>query len=151
MTISVTQLAPRPQAVMERLENLWESSVRATHDFLAEDNIQTLKPLVRQGLEGIPILCIATNYQGHIFGFMGIEENKIEMLFIAPGARGQGIGRMLVTYAIELLAVTQVDVNEQNPQAVGFYHHMGFAVYKRSPVDGQGNPFPLLHMELKKA
>jgi putative acetyltransferase len=41
-----------------------------------------------------------------------------------------------------------VDVNEQNPQGVGFYRHMGFEQVGRSELDGQGNPFPLLHMRL---
>ena len=39
-------------------------------------------------------------------------------------------------------------MNEQNPQAVGFYEHMGFAAYKRTDNDEEGNPFPLLYMRL---
>ena len=45
------------------------------------------------------------------------------------------------SYAVECLAV-----NEQNPQARGFYEHMGFRVYKRTDLDEQGNPYPLLYM-----
>lgn len=41
-------------------------------------------------------------------------------------------------------------MNEQNPQASGFYRHYGFVITGRSPLDGQGNPFPLLHMKLDK-
>ena len=41
-----------------------------------------------------------------------------------------------------------LDVNEQNPQAVGFYEHEGFVVAGRSPVADAGRPFPLLHMRL---
>ncbi len=55
---------------------------------------------------------------------------------------------MLLQYAIEQLGVTKVDVNEQNPQAVGFYEHMGFKVVSRSPLDDMGKPFPILHMTL---
>ena len=43
----------------------------------------------------------------------------------------------------------QLTVNEQNPLAKGFYEHMGFHVYKRSELDEQGNPYPLLYMRLK--
>ena len=39
-------------------------------------------------------------------------------------------------------------MNEQNLQAVGFYEHMGFAAYKRTDNDEEGNPFPLLYMRL---
>jgi putative acetyltransferase len=41
-------------------------------------------------------------------------------------------------------------VNEQNPQGVAFYRHMGFGQVGRSELDGQGNPFPLLHMRLNR-
>ena len=38
-------------------------------------------------------------------------------------------------------------VNEQNPQAVGFYEHLGFQTYKRTECDEEGNPYPLLYMK----
>lgn len=44
--------------------------------------------------------------------------------------------------------VGQLAVNEQNPVAKGFYEHMGFEVVSRSPLDDQGNPYPILNMVL---
>jgi len=41
------------------------------------------------------------------------------------------------------------DVNEQNGQAIGFYESMGFLRVGRSPVDGQGRPYPLIHLEYR--
>lgn len=73
------------------------------------------------------------------------------MLFIAPEERGKGLGRQLIKYGIENYAVNEVCVNEQNPQAVGFYEHMGFRVYKRTDFDEQGNPYPILCMELSNS
>jgi len=86
--------------------------------------------------------------KGQIVGFVGVVEDKVEMLFIHPQWRGQGIGRRLLEYAIKALGSTKVDVNEQNQQAVGFYQRMGFEVEGRSELDGSGKPFPLLHMQL---
>ena len=70
------------------------------------------------------------------------------MLFIHPAARGQGAGRRLLTYAVDSLGATTLDVNEQNEQAVGFYLRMGFEVVGRSECDGMGKPYPLLHLRL---
>ena len=56
---------------------------------------------------------------------MGIAKGNLEMLFIDNNYRGIGIGKKLITYAIDNLQVTKVDVNEQNNQAVGFYKHIG--------------------------
>jgi putative acetyltransferase len=70
------------------------------------------------------------------------------MLFISPSARGKGIGKILLAHAISNLSIRFVDINEQNKQAVGFYQYVGFEVFDRSPVDGHGNHYPLLHMKL---
>lgn len=130
------------------LLDIWEASVRATHDFLAEEDLQQLKPLIlEQYFDAVHLKC-AKNDNGEILGFCGVHDGNIEMLFISPDARGKGIGSMLATHAINELGATKVDVNEQNQQALGFYQHIGFSVTGRSPVDGQGKPYPLLHMAL---
>ena len=131
-----------------RLLEIWEGSVRATHDFLAEADIQELKPLIfEQYFDAVDLRC-AKNSQGEILGFCGVHDGNIEMLFISPDARGKGVGALLVAYAIKSQCATKVDVNEQNEQALGFYQHIGFSVTGRSPIDGQGKPYPLLHMAL---
>jgi putative acetyltransferase len=137
-------------ADFDALAEIWEASVRATHDFLPEQNIRALKPQVRERyMPQIPML-LASGEAGKPLGFIGCHENRIEMLFVAPESRGTGVGKQLLQLAIEQLQVDEVDVNEQNPQGVGFYLHMGFAQIGRSELDGEGNPFPLLHLKLKR-
>lgn len=132
---------------MEVVE-LWEASVRATHHFLPESDIQYFKPLIlNQYLDLVSLSCLRDE-SGKIAGFLGVAEGKIEMLFIHPEVRGQGVGKRLLLHAVEALGAKKVDVNEQNEQAVGFYQHLGFKVKGRSPVDGMGKPYPLLHMEI---
>ena len=80
---------------------------------------------------------------------MGIDGRKLEMLFLAPEERGRGLGRKLLEYGITEYGVKELTVNEQNPQAKGFYEHMGFQVRERSEIDEQGNPYPILFMELQ--
>lgn len=131
-----------------KLIEIWEASVKATHDFLAENDRLELKPLIlEQYFDAVHLSCVK-NSDGDILGFCGVHGDNIEMLFIAPDARGKGIGAMLTTYAITELGAVKVDVNEQNEQALGFYRHLGFKVTGRSPVDGQGKAYPLLHMTL---
>nr|WP_313582182.1 GNAT family N-acetyltransferase [Lacrimispora sp.] len=81
-------------------------------------------------------------------GFLGAADDKVEMLFIHVKARGKGIGKKLICYAVDNLDVKYVDVNEQNDQGIGFYKHMGFHVINRSELDEQGRPFPILHLKL---
>jgi putative acetyltransferase len=127
---------------------LWEASVRATHHFLQEADITALKPLILEHYFAAVDLVCARGEEGEIAGFCGVHNDNIEMLFIAPEARGSGVGRLLVAHAIQRQGARRVDVNEQNAQALGFYQHLGFEVTGRSPLDGQGKPYPLLHMAL---
>ncbi|WLH71753.1 GNAT family N-acetyltransferase [Pseudomonas fluorescens] len=144
-------IRPRVAADDTVLGALWERSVRATHDFLPEDDIQRLLPLVRDTYLPMPALdvWVFEDSQG-LAGFIATGGHNVEMLFIDPDRRGQGIGRQLLEYARARHDTLTVDVNEQNPQAVGFYLHYGFIQVARSPLDGEGKPFPLLHMALPK-
>ncbi|WP_106420638.1 GNAT family N-acetyltransferase [Salinicola tamaricis] len=131
-----------------RLIEVWEASVRATHDFLAEQDLQVLKPLILNQYFDAVCLTLACSEQGDIAGFSGVADANIEMLFIAPDCRGQGIGTRLLRHAIEKQGATSVDVNEQNHAALSFYRARGFGIGSRSPLDGQGKPYPLLHLQL---
>jgi len=139
---------PVHAADFPRVVEVWEGSVRATHHFLTEADIQFFKPLVQEELPHVAELACMRDGEGQVVGFIGVEHDKIEMLFVHPSWRGQGIGRRLMTYAVMTLETTMVDVNEQNTQALGFYMRMGFEVIGRSALDSTGKPFPLLHLRL---
>ena len=128
--------------------HVWEDSVRATYDFITEEDIAFFKPIIiEQAFPAVTLRCVK-NEKGAILGFLGVHDSKVEMLFILNESRGQGIGKVLLQYAITKLGATKVDVNEQNPEAVEFYKHMGFNIASRSPLDDMGKPFPILHMTL---
>jgi putative acetyltransferase len=131
-----------------RVVQVWEASVRATHYFVSETDIQFFRPLVREVLPHIPLLACVRDAQNLVAGFIAVANRKIDMLFIHPSARSQGAGRRLLNYAVTTFGATTLDVNEQNEQAVGFYLHMGFEIAGRSALDGMGKPYPLLHLRL---
>ncbi|AZE87924.1 GNAT family N-acetyltransferase [Pseudomonas orientalis] len=133
------------------LARIWEASVRATHDFLPDSYIVLLKELLlTRYLDSVMLICTKDARQ-HITGFAGVAAGKVEMLFIDPLHRGQGLGRQLLRYGIEHMNADELDVNEQNPQALGFYLKQGFEVIGRTEHDGLGQPYPLLHMRLRQA
>ena len=127
---------------------VWESSVRATHDFLREGDVEFLRPYVEQGLGEIPLLFCALE-DGRPIAFLGMAGDSIEMLFVHGDCRQRGIGSVLMREALARGA-RRVDVNEQNPQALAFYRRFGFEVASRDDTDSLSLPYPILHCELKK-
>lgn len=145
--MQIKELQTRPPQILSQLVALWEASVRATHLFLSSAEIDQIKTYVPQALAGVAHLIVAG--EGHTpLGFMGVENGRLEMLFLAPEARGKGLGKRLLRHGIQAYGVRELTVNEQNPQAVQFYEHLGFTRYKRTPCDEQGAPYPLLYLRL---
>ena len=133
------------------LTNVWEASVRATHDFLPDSYIELLRGLVlEQYLDTVMLICCKDPVSKRITGFAGVAAGKVEMLFVHPDYRGQGIGKCLLMFAINELNAERLDVNEQNSQAIGFYLKQGFEVIGRCEKDGMGQPYPLLHLRYKR-
>lgn len=146
--VTIIAVEERTARLEEQLLKVWESSVKATHRFLSEDEMADIKKYVPRALKEIPCLVIAEDENQIPVGFMGIAGQHLEMLFIAAEERGKGIGKELLAYGIDRYSVRDLAVNEQNPLAKGFYEHMGFRAYRRTERDEQGNPYPLLYMRL---
>ena len=128
------------------LADIWLKSVRATHHFLSEEDIQEFLPIVRNVALVELELWVLESDSGEAIGFLGMNGSKMEALFLAPEFLRRGGGRMLVEHARKLKGELTVDVNEQNRDAVRFYRACGFVIEGRSELDGTGRAFPLLHM-----
>ncbi|WP_208922124.1 GNAT family N-acetyltransferase [Enterococcus cecorum] len=133
---------------LQPIVQLWEANVKVTHTFLTKEEIQNIKQYVPQAVEHVQHLCIALSEKGELLGFIGVADQRLEMLFIQVNARGQGISKQLLRYVIKNFDVNELTVNEQNPQAIGFYEHLGFVTYKRTDLDEEGQPYLLLYMKL---
>lgn len=140
----------RNSNLINGLLKVWESSVRGTHSFLSNDEILEIKEYVPSALKNVSHLIIYREKDDKLVAFMGIEENKLEMLFVDYKDRGKGIGKKMLLYGIDNYGVNELAVNEDNPQAKGFYEHFGFSVYQRNELDDQGRPYPVLYMKLEK-
>lgn len=151
MTIIIEEIkkSERSENLVASLLEIWEKSVQATHAFLSEEEILKIKEYVPGAICGVETLLVLFDKgENSPLGFMGIEGEKIEMLFLSPDARGKGFGKRLVQHGIENYSAEEVTVNEQNPKAKGFYEHLGFKTYKTSTTDEQGNPYPIAWMKL---
>ena len=144
---------------------LWRRSVVATHHFLPPGEVERLFEDVRtlylpgvealwlaetadtEAVAGCPNTACAARAAALAVGFMGCNGPQVEMLFVDPDFFRCGVGGALLGHAKTAHQRLTLDVNEQNPQARAFYERQGFRVVGRSALDGQGMPYPLLHME----
>ena len=133
-----------------RVTEVWEAAVRATHDFLAEEDIVFFRSFLPQIFGRLNVRVIERD--GRVEGFIATNGHHVEALFVNPTLHGHGLGRRLLDDVIAEAPshpAWTTDVNEQNPQAVRFYRRYGFVEIGRSELDGSGRPFPLLHLVLR--
>ena len=139
--MEIALAASRTPELVGQLTALWHRSVEATHGFLAPADVDRIA-------ERVPVaLVVAQGQGGRPLGFAGIQDGSLEMLFVDPAQRSQGIGRALLRFATEEAGARKLEVNEQNPQARRFYEHCGWRVVGYRETDDDGEPFPLLEME----
>ncbi len=148
--MKIFEIKDRTTEVIKELLEVWEDSVKATHLFLSSDDIKDIKEYVPEALKCVSHLVIIENESYQPIAFMGIDNTKLEMLFIKNSERGKGLGKKLLNYGIEKYNINELTVNEQNLNAKGFYEYMGFQTYKRTEVDEQGKPYPILYMRLER-
>lgn len=138
-------IRPSTENDVDRVLEIWRDSVDATHHFLSKEDRVAIEGEVVSFLPDVP-LWVAVDDQDRPLGWMLLDGDRMEALFIDPVSRGEGVGRALVQHALSLRSTIFTDVNEQNLQAVGFYEHLGFVPIGRSERDGQGRPYPLIHL-----
>ncbi|HYI23838.1 MAG TPA: GNAT family N-acetyltransferase, partial [Thermomicrobiales bacterium] len=127
------------------LVEVWRSAVIATHHFHEPEHVAFHEAnMATDYLPGVEVT--VAELDGTAVGFSGTTTGFLAMLFVDDTRHGQGIGSALLLNALARYPDLHLDVNEQNPQAVGFYLRHGFRVVGRSPVDDAGDPFPLLHL-----
>jgi putative acetyltransferase len=130
-----------------RALEIWRQAVDTTHDFLTPSDRDSIAAEVAALLPTVP-LQLAVGPDDVAVGFMILDGSHIEALFVDPNSRGQGVGKTLIAHALSSHSTLLVDVNERNTQAFGFYKHLGCEPVGRSEVDGQGRPYPIIHMRL---
>ncbi|HZH69620.1 MAG TPA: GNAT family N-acetyltransferase [Flavobacteriaceae bacterium] len=141
------EIKPYSDIYREQILTVWEDSVLATHDFLTRSDFEEIKELAASiNFNDFQVFCLTA--ENTIMGFIGVADNKIEMLFLDPKYFGQGFGLKLLNFAVNELNADKLDVNEQNTKALRFYQKFGFEIFERTDKDDQGRNYPLLRMKL---
>jgi putative acetyltransferase len=138
----------RPDDVPRALE-IWRAAVDATHGFLTPADRAEIDIMVAQEFLPNVALWLAVDAGDRAQGFLVMDGEMIDALFVDPAVHGQGIGTALLDHALTLAPGAIVDASEQASNALPFYEARGFVRIGRSETDPQGRPYPLVHLRHK--
>jgi len=82
-------------------------------------------------------------------GFISLLDTFIGGIFVAPDQHGRGIGRKLITHAVDRKGELSLEVYTENEQAMRFYTALGFFEVSRRATDDQGFPFENVRLRFK--
>jgi putative acetyltransferase len=132
-------------ADVPRAFEIWRDAVEATHGFLTpEDRVET-DAMVKSWLPTRELWMIDDGARP--VGFLVMDGEMIDALFVDPAVHGRGFGTALLDHALALAPAAVVDASEQASNALPFYEARGFVRTGRSETDPQGRPYPLIHLK----
>ena len=123
---------------------IWRDAVDATHGFLTPEHRAEIDEIVIAWLPTVELWMIDDGDRPA--GFLVMDGDMIDALFVDPALHGRGFGTALLNHALTLSPAATVDASEQAINALPFYLARGFVVTGRSETDPQGRPYPLVHL-----
>ena len=129
-----------------RALQIWRDSVDATHAFLTPEHRAEIDVMVAEQFLPNADLWLATDAADRPVGFLVMDGEMIDALFVDSAVHGEGYGTRLLDKALELSPNATVEASEQATNALPFYLTRGFHVVGRSETDPQGRPYPLIHL-----
>lgn len=63
---------------------------------------------------------------GVVKGFISVDGQRVDKLFVEPVLQGRGIGAKLLDYAVQNLGADELWALEKNERAIAFYTRHGF-------------------------
>lgn len=136
-------------ADVSRALAIWRAAVDATHGFLTRnDRIEIDRMVAEEFLPAVD-MWLVEDAAGEVQGFLVMDGEMIDALFVDPAVHGQGFGSALLAHALLLSPQATVDASEQASNALAFYEKRGFVRTGRSDTDPQGRPYPLVHLRYR--
>jgi putative acetyltransferase len=135
-------------ADVPRALEIWRSAVDSTHRFLSPEHRAEIDVLVREQFLPNAELWLAVDDEGSQMGWLVMDGDMIDALFVDPAAHGLGYGSRLLDQAALLSPsrTLRVEASEQATNALPFYLARGFRITGRTPTDHDGRPYPLVQL-----
>ena len=117
---------------LERVAEIWLEANAQAHNFIPrrywEGQLEAVRNLLPQAE-------LYVWQEGAIQGFIGLDGEHIEGIFVWPAAQSRGIGKALLDRAKAAHSCLTLHVYRKNDRAAAFYRREGFRV-RSEGVDG---------------
>ena len=135
------------KADINRVADIWLDTNLKSHSFIPakywKDNFKLVKGMLSQAE-----VYIYENNQ-KIQGFIGLNDEYIEGIFVSDEMQSQGIGKILINYVKDKRKKLFLNVYQKNTQAISFYQREDFKIQCSGIDDATGEKDYLMTWQQK--
>lgn len=135
------------KADINRVADIWLDTNLKSHSFIPakywKDNFELVKGMLSQAE-----VYIYENNQ-KIYGFIGLNDEYIEGIFVSDEMQSQGIGKILINYVKDKRKKLFLNVYQKNTRAISFYQREDFKIRRNGIDDATGEKDYLMTWQQK--
>ena len=114
------------KADINKVANIWLDTNITAHYFIPAQYWQNNFELVKELLLQATVYVYEHNQE--IQGFIGLNDEYVEGIFVSDEMQSRGIGKMLLDYIKDKKDRLQLKVYQKNVRAMSFYQREGFTI-----------------------
>lgn len=122
----------------DKAADIWLETNRKAHDFIPARYWEKHLKAVREMILQAEVYVCLDEKQEEIQGFIGLNGNHVEGLFVQSEAQSRGIGKQLLDFAKSLKGSLSLNVYQKNLRAVKFYQRENFKIQRESTDENTG-------------
>lgn len=111
---------------IDRIAEIWLDTNLKAHDFISEQYWRSNFDMVKEMFPQAEVYVYESGEK--VQGFIGLDGEYIEGIFVSDEMQSQGIGKALLDYAKSRKSELRLNVYRKNTRAIRFYRREGFSV-----------------------
>ncbi|RHS39741.1 N-acetyltransferase [Clostridium sp. AF02-29] len=133
------------KADINRVADIWLKTNLKAHFFIPEQYWISNYEFVKEMLPQAEVYVYEDDKM--IQGFIGINDEYIEGIFVSDEMQSRGIGKMLLDYIKDKKDRLQLKVYQKNVRAMSFYQREGFTIQSESMDEFTGEKEYVMNWE----
>ena len=123
---------------IDTIIQIWLDTNIQAHYFISSDYWRANYDMVREMLPNAEIYVYEDDCTKQMDGFIGLNDDYIEGIFVKETAQSHGIGKQLLDYVKGFKQRLRLDVYLKNERAISFYQREFFTIKTKTVDDTTG-------------
>ena len=117
---------------LDSVMQIWLNTNIQAHSFISQDYWKSNFDMVKEMIPLAEIYVHEVDNANQIDGFIGLNDDYIEGIFIKEAAQSKGVGKQLLDYVKKDRSTLRLNVYQKNKRAIQFYLREEFSIESES-------------------